>query len=147
MNKMELGSGSADQRCISSTLVETSQLKGVRKLFKSMTGSSRRRLLQLQAAKEGKTPDDLLAERKDRKQQWQMQRPHLRSHRCPNCGHIGHNYYWCPFALPVCLKQKDRFRGSCGRWEENEPPLQLTQNERENMGKHFAILSMRLGSK
>ena len=146
MNKIVMGLGYCCQHCDSSKLSGTAEIGGVRKVFRSLTGSSRRRLLEQQAARAGKIPEDLLRERKDRKQAWQLDKMRLKNHRCPNCGYFGHNYHWCPFTLPVFLKQLDRFRGIDGRWEDKETPLLLSQNERERMSKHFAILSMRLGS-
>jgi hypothetical protein len=146
MNKAVLGLGCGGQQCDSSMLSAKVETGGVRKAFRSMTGSSRRRLLEQQAARAGRTPEDLLCERKDRKQAWQSQKMHLKNQRCPNCGYFGHNYHWCPFTLPVFLEQKDRFRGIEGRWGDNEMPLPLSQIERERMSKHFAILCMRLES-
>ncbi len=140
-----LGSGCSGKRDDSSMSVRMTQTNGVHKGFQSMTGSSRRRLLLLQAAKEKRNPEDLLTERKNRKKQWQIERKPLKSHRCPNCGHFGHNYHWCPFAHRIYLEQTIRFRGAGGTWKDTEPPLKLMQTEREMMSRHFAILSMRLG--
>jgi hypothetical protein len=108
------------------------------------SGQERRRRLEEQALKCGTTPDQLLHQKKMKMAQWQAQRHDLRHVRCSNCGHRGHNFDWCPFALPYFLRQLGRFRGHCGQWIPEEPPLSLTESERTKFNKHFAILSMRL---
>jgi hypothetical protein len=108
------------------------------------SGQERRRRLEQQALKFGTTPRELLQEKKNTMAKWQAQRDHLRLVRCSNCGHRGHNFEWCPFALPYFLRQLERFRGKFGQWMSEEPPLSLTESERTKFNKHFAILSMRL---
>jgi hypothetical protein len=114
----------------------------IQKTFQSITGSARRRRLEQQAATLGTTPEALLMSRKARKQQWQNCRQELRTFQCPNCGHVGHNYAWCPFTTPFFLSQMDRFRGPTGQWADKYHAVNLSFSEREKMSKHFAILSM-----
>jgi hypothetical protein len=118
---------------------------GVQKLVGNRTGQQRRRRLEEQAMRCGKQPDDLLRERKKQMASWQSQRDDLRLVRCSNCGHIGHNFNWCPFALSFYLRQLGRFRGNGGLWMPDEAPLCLNEQEHAKFHKHFAILSMRLG--
>ena len=120
------------------------ETKVVAKLVGKRTGQQRRRRLEEQAARCGKQPDELLREKKQNMAKWQSQRDDLRQVRCPNCGHIGHNFNWCPFALPFYLRQLGRFRGNGGLWRPDEPPIRLTEQEQVKFHKHFAILSMRL---
>lgn len=112
--------------------------------FGNFSGQVRRRRLEEQAAKSGKTPEEMLREKKKKMAKWQSQRDDLKLVRCSNCGHRGHNFDWCPFALPFFLRQLGRFRGIGGQWKPEEPPLSLTESERAKFNKHFAILSMRL---
>jgi hypothetical protein len=112
--------------------------------FGKISGQVRRRRLEEQAAKSGLSPDELLREKKKKMEHWQSQREELKLVRCSNCGHRGHNFHWCPFALPFFLRQLGRFRGMHGQWEPQEPPLCLTELERTKFNKHFAILSMKL---
>ena len=79
MNKIVVGLGYGCQHCDSSKLSGTAEIGGVRKVFRSLTGSSRRRLLEQQAARAGKIPEDLLRERKDRKQAWQLDKMRLKT--------------------------------------------------------------------
>ena len=112
--------------------------------FGNFSGQERRRRLEEQALKYGTTPEELRQQNKNKMAKWQAERDHLRLVRCSNCGHRGHNFDWCPFALPYFLRQLGRFRGNFGQWMPEEPPLPLTDSERAKFNKHFAILSMRL---
>lgn len=112
--------------------------------FGNFSGQVRRRRLEEQAARLGLSPEELLREKKTKMAKWQSQRDELQLVRCSNCGHKGHNFYWCPFGLPYFLRQLGRFRGMSGHWGLEEPPLCLTESERAKFNKHFAILSMRL---
>jgi DNA-directed RNA polymerase subunit RPC12/RpoP len=124
-------------------MVKVIEIGGVVKLG-NFSGQERRRRLEEQALKCGTTPEELRQQKKNKMANWQAERDHLRLVRCPNCGHRGHNFDWCPFALPFFLRQLGRFRGNCGLWMREEPPLALTDSERIKFNKHFAILSMRL---
>ena len=124
-------------------MVKLIEIGGVMK-FGNFSGQERRRRLEEQALKYGTTPEDLRQQNKNKMAKWQAERDHLRLVRCSNCGHRGHNFDWCPFALPYFLRQLGRFRGHCGQWIPEEPPLSLTESERTKFNKHFAILSMRL---
>ena len=112
--------------------------------FGNFSGQVRRRRLEEQASKAGVSPEELLREKKKKMARWQSQRDDLKLVRCCNCGHRGHSFEWCPFALPYFMRQRDRFRGMHGHWEAQEPPLCLNELERAKFNKHFAILSMRL---
>jgi hypothetical protein len=118
----------------------TSQLQSAG-ILKKLTGNQRRRLLELQAAKIGKDPDALLENRKLKKLAWQEQRTCLQFYRCCNCGHVGHNFDFCPFAFPFFLRQS-RFRGMNGLWNPEESAVVMSENERLKYMKHFEILSM-----
>jgi hypothetical protein len=124
-------------------MVKNIEIGGVKK-FGNFSGQERRRRLQEQALQFGTTPEELLRQKKNKMAMWQAQRHHLQLVRCSNCGHRGHNFDWCPFALPFFLNQLGRFRGNFGQWMPEEPPLSLTDSERTKFNKHFAILSMRL---
>ena len=108
-----------------------------------MTGNQRRSLLELQATRLGKDPKVLLEQRKQLKIEWQAKRNQLMFTRCCNCGHEGHNFDFCPFALPYFLNQP-RFRGKTGIWRPEEPAIVLTEKERIKSIKHFEILSMQV---
>ena len=112
--------------------------------FGNSSGHERRRRLEYQAAKHGVSPEQLLQEKKNKIARWQSEREDLKLVRCCNCGHRGHNFEWCPFALPYFLSQRDRFRGKGGQWRPEEPALCLTESERSKLNKHFSILSMNL---
>ena len=112
--------------------------------FGNFSGQVRRQRLQEQAARAGVLPEELLRERKDKMALWQTQRHEMQLVRCSNCGHRGHSFEWCPFALRYFLRQLGRFRGMSGHWRPDEPPLCLTELERSKFNKHFAILSMSL---
>jgi|LauGreDrversion4_2_1035121.scaffolds.fasta_scaffold332607_1 hypothetical protein len=108
---------------------------------KHLTGNQRRRLLEQQATRSGEDPDVLLQKRKELKLAWQARRAVLTFFRCCNCGHTGHDFAFCPFALPHFLRQS-RFRGPNGQWHPEEPAVNFTEKERLKCIRHFEILSM-----
>jgi hypothetical protein len=110
-------------------------------VLKKLTGNQRRRLLEQQAAQSGENPDVLLQNRKQKKLAWQALRTALTFTRCCNCGHTGHDFDYCPFALPHFLSQS-RFRGPNGQWHPEESAVQLTKKEQLRCIKHFEILSL-----
>jgi hypothetical protein len=112
--------------------------------FGNFSGKVRRRRLEEQAALAGVSSEELLKEKKKKIALWQSLRHNMKLFRCPNCGHKGHSFDWCPFALPYFLRQLGRFRGMNGHWGPEEPPLCLNESERSKFNKHWAILSMRL---
>ncbi len=117
---------------------------GIRRI-RNYSGNERKKRLEKQAKIRGITSEEMLQDRKQSILNWQLQREALLEIRCSNCGHVGHNFEWCPFALPYFLRQLDRFRGFNGSWNSNEPPLCLDKSEKIKYNKHFAILSMKLG--
>lgn len=119
-------------------------VEGGIKKFGNFSGQERRRRLEEQAALAGLSSEELLRQKKNKMALWQSLRLEMKLVRCSNCGHKGHSFDWCPFALPYFLRQLGRFRGKNGQWEPDEPPLCLNDLERSKFSKHWAILSMRL---
>lgn len=113
---------------------------------KHLTGNQRAKLRQAQASKLGISGNELLKERHARMSEWQNQRELLIKTRCPNCNGYGHSFMWCPFENDFVSQRTLRFRGPNGQWGTAEPPLQLTQQERQKSKKHFVLLSMPLHS-
>ena len=113
---------------------------------KHLTGNQRAKLRQAQASKLGISANALLKERHARMNEWQNERELLIKSRCPNCNGYGHSFKWCPFANDFELQRKLRFRGPNGQWGAAEPPLQLTQEEKQKSKKHFVLLSMPIHS-
>ena len=113
---------------------------------KHLTGNQRAKLRQAQASKLGISGNELLKERHARMSEWQNQRELLIKTRCPNCNGYGHSFMWCPFENDFVSQRTLRFRGPNGQWGTAEPPLQLTQQERQQSKKHFVLLSMPIHS-
>ena len=111
-----------------------------------LTGNQRKKRRIEQASKKGISESELLSRRRAKMEEWQNERSHLTTSRCPNCGAFSHNFYFCPFAndVPFRVDSVIRFRGPNGSWD-GEPPLDLTLAERQRFKRHFTFLSMPLG--
>jgi hypothetical protein len=111
-----------------------------------LTGNQRKTLRIEQAAKRGISESELLLLRRAKMEEWQKEKNHLTTSRCPNCGALGHSFKFCPFANDVSFRLDNviRFRGPSGSWD-GEPPLDLSREERQRFNRHFRFLSLPLG--
>jgi hypothetical protein len=111
-----------------------------------LTGNQRKHLRFVQASKRGISESELLSQRRAMMEEWQNEKTHLSSSRCPNCGAFGHSFKFCPFAndVPFRLQNVTRFRGPTGSWG-CEPPLVLSLKEQQRSNQYFRFLSMPLG--